>query len=143
MQDITDSKNTDENTELTSQQKLQEAEELTNELKRLLVKYEIALDEEGIRHEVEILERWMESYRRGIAAANKISDTGLEWLSTLRDRLRLAAEERQRLEGEGGNPASKKQAETTEELLNAARRIDKVLPNIEHIFKHVCQAEDA
>jgi hypothetical protein len=132
-----------ENIDHGALQKLQEVENLTNDLKRLLVQHEITLDEEGIRHEVEMLERWMESYRRGLAAANKISESGVSWLSQLRDHLKMAAEERQRLEGEGGNPATKEQIQRTEELLAAANRIDRAIPDIEQIFSHAPVEEDA
>lgn len=115
-------------------QQLCEAEQLTNELKRLLVKYEHALEQEGIREQVETLERWMESYRRGLSAARKISEKGTDWLTSLRERLKLAAEELNRLEGEGGNPPDKNQAVQAEEYLRASLKIDKVIPNMENIF---------
>ena len=115
-------------------QQLAEAEELTNELKRLLVKYESALEHEGIRDQVATLERWMESYRHGLSAARKITQNGPAWLNDLRDKLKLAANEIQRLEGEGGNIASKDEAIQAEEFLKASSRIEKVLPNIEHLF---------
>jgi hypothetical protein len=115
-------------------QQIAEVEELTNDLKRLLVKYENALEQEGIRHQVETLERWMESYRHGLSAARKISQNGTSWLTELRARLKLAADELQRLEGEGGNPASKEQTAQAEDFLKASRRIDQVIPNIESIF---------
>ncbi len=118
----------------TTPHKLEEVEDLTNTLKRLLVQHEGALDEEGVRHELETLERWMESYRRGLSAANKISGTGMEWLVTLRDRLKLAAEERLRLEDEGGSAASKEQTKKAESLLNAARKIDKAIEDFEMMF---------
>ncbi|MBY0407939.1 MAG: hypothetical protein K2Q01_09625, partial [Rickettsiales bacterium] len=111
----------EESTSVTAlEQQLCEAEHLTNDLKRLLVKYEHALEQEGIRHEVETLERWMESYRRGLSAAHKISQKGMGWLTDLRERLKLAAEELQRLENEGGNPLDKNQAVQAEEYLRAS-----------------------
>ncbi len=115
-------------------QQLCDAEQLTNELKRLLVKYENALEQEGIREQVETLERWMESYRRGLSAARKISEKGTDWLTDLRERLKMAAEELNRLEGEGGNPLDKSQAVQAEEYLRASLRIDKVIPNMESMF---------
>jgi len=118
----------------TNTEELKEVEELTNELKRLLVRHENTLQEEGIREKVEMLERWMESYRRGLKAANNISETGMDWLASVRDHLKLAAVEIQRLEDEGGNPANKQQAEKTEDLIKAADRLDKVIPDIKHIF---------
>ena len=116
------------------QTQMQDVEALTNELKKLLVKHETMLDEEGIKHEVEVLERWMESYRHGLAAATKISNTGMGWLGDLRDHLKLAADELQRLEGEGGNAPTRAQNQKTEELLNAIKRIDKVIPDLEVMF---------
>lgn len=118
----------------TIRQQLAEAEELTNELKRLLVRYESTLEHQGTREQVETLERWMESYRHGLSAARKISENGPQWLTELRENLKLAADELQRLEGEGGNPATKEQAAQAEELLKASLRIEKVIPNLEHIF---------
>ena len=123
-------------------QQLGEAEALTNELKRLLVRYESTLEQEGIREQVETLERWMESYRRGLSAARKISENGTGLFIEMRERLKLAADELQRLEGEGGNPASKEQATQVEEFLKVSRRIEQVLPNIEHIFSQAESAED-
>lgn len=123
------------------EQQLEEAEGLTNELKRLLVRYENALEHEGIRHQVEILERWMESYRRGLSAAQKISESGTTLLIELREKLKLAAEELQRLEGEGGSPLTKEQINQTEEFLKASRRIDQVIPNVEHILCHQTGSE--
>ncbi len=142
MQNIMGDKEPVENTDAGSQ-KLHEVENLTNELKRLLVQHEVTLDEEGLRREVEILECWMESYRRGLAAANKISESGVGWLLQLSDRLKMAVEERQRLEGEGGNPASQEQIKKTEELLEAARRIDKAIPDVEQIFAQAPMEEHA
>ena len=121
---------------------LRDVEALTNELKRLLVRHEKTLNEEGIRREVEVLERWLESCRRGLAAADKISGTGMEWLTHIRNHLKLAAEELHRLESEGGNPPSKEQAEKTEELIRAVGRIDKLMPDFEQIFHHAPQVQE-
>lgn len=118
---------------------LTEAEALTNELKRILVRSEQALAQEGIRDQVETLERWMESYRRGLSAANKMSTAGAELLGTIRNRLHLATEELQRLEGEGGNPATSDQSVQMDELVGAMRRIDRMIPDIRHMF---CGYED-
>jgi hypothetical protein len=127
----------------TFTQQLAEAEELTNELKRLLVRYESALEQEGIRQQVETLERWMESYRHGLSAARKISENGTSLLTEMRERLKFAADELQRLENEGGNPASKEQTTQVEEFLKITRRIDQVIPNIEHIFSETGPADEA
>jgi len=124
-------------------QKLHEVENLTNDLKRLLVQHEFTLDEEKLRHEVETLERWMESYRRGLSAAHKISETGTVWLTELRDRLKMAAGERLRLEDEGGNPPSQEQNKRTDALLEVIGHIDRTLPDIERIFHSAPEEEHA
>ncbi len=134
MQTALKNENTNGNTLLDQSHKLQEVEELTNDLKRLLVNHEATLDEEGIRAEVEILERWMESYRRGLSAATKLSETGVQKLTDLRNKLKLAAEERQRLEAEGGPALNKDQLQKTDQLLAAANHIDKAIPDIEQMF---------
>lgn len=126
---------------MTQPHQLKDVEDLTAELKRLLVRHERTLEEEGIRHEVEVLERWMESYRRGLAAASKISENGMEWLSHLRNHLKLAVDELQRLEGEGGAPPSKQQLERMDELIKAVSRIDNVLPEFEHMFHAPAEPE--
>lgn len=113
---------------------LQEIEQLTNDLKRLLVKHEDTLMEEGIRREVETLERWIESYRRGLSAARKISETGITILSDVRDHLKLAIHERHRLEDEGGSPSSKDDNRKIDDLAETMHHIESMLPDIGHIF---------
>lgn len=71
---------------------LVEIEELTYELKRVLINCEPILETEGIRGQVETLERWAESYRCGVEAAGRISTIGPLWLSDLRGRLKMAAD---------------------------------------------------
>jgi len=100
---------------------------LAHELDRLLARYKPALKQEGIDRQVENLKRWLESNRNDFGADRQISETGNAWLVDLRDGLKLAAEERQRLEGEGGIPANKEQAEENEELLRVLRRIEHIL----------------
>ncbi len=123
--------------------KLHEVEELTNDLKRLLVNHEPTLKEEGLRDEVETLERLMESYRSGLTADHKISENGVHSLSDLRDRLRLAAEERMRLEGEGGLALNKEQFKETNDLLETARHIDQAIPDLEQMFSTSIEEEHA
>ena len=116
------------------EQQLVEVEELTFKLKKLMVKYEDTLAEEGIRKQIETLERWTESYRRGLKAAKNISDTGLTWLGELRNHLKLSADEILRFEEEGGNPITPEQAAKADALLKATRSLDKVIPIMENIF---------
>lgn len=120
----------------TLQQQMHDVEQLGKELKRLLVRYEPAIEQEGIREDVETLERWMESYRRGLSAACKIADNGTACLAELRERLKKTADDLQRLEGEGGNTApTKSQAEEAEDLIKATKRIDQIIPTVDHLFE--------
>lgn len=108
-------------------QQLHDVTTLAAEIKRLLVRYGDTLKEEGIRKDMRKLEEWLESQRGGPAPACVISESGISWLTALRDKIKLSAEEAQRLEGEGGPPLSREQSEKTEDLLNVVRRIDKII----------------
>jgi uncharacterized protein (DUF3084 family) len=114
---------------------LTEVETLIHTLKRTLVHNEEALEHEGIRSDMERLERWLESYRHGLSAATKLATAGNEMMRNIRDRLKLAVEEMHRLEGEGGNPASKSQALEVEQLVAAERQLDALIPSIEQMFR--------
>jgi len=126
----------------TSIPELDEAEALANDLKHLLVRSEKELIHGDAREHIEKIERWVESYRRGLAAAQKISDSGVEMLHKTRDQLALALQEQLRLEDEGGNPASKDQSVQVEQLSSAVRRIDRLIPILEHSFHLPALEED-
>ncbi|MEJ0063905.1 MAG: hypothetical protein WDO70_12145 [Alphaproteobacteria bacterium] len=49
-----------------------------------------------------------------------------EAIQKIRDRLKLTIEEMQRLEGEGGNPATKAQADDLERLIKIYRRLEGI-----------------
>lgn len=122
-------------TNVSLHQQLRDVETLGRELKQLLMRHESAIEEEGVREDLEMLERWMESYRRGLSAACKIADNGTACLSELRERLVQAADDLQRLENEGGNTApNPAEARKTEELLKASNRIDRIIPDVDHLF---------
>lgn len=126
------------------QAQLQAVEELTFSLKALSVRYHQTLEEEGIAEQLATLERWAESYRRGLTAAQKMSSVGLPMLNELRDRMKLAAEEIQRLEDEGGNLApSKEQAVKCDDMVRAVRRINELIPATEHLFSSTEPQEGA
>jgi len=112
--------------------KLEEAEKLIEEAQRLLVHCGSALDEEGVREEALALERWIESYRRGMSAAKKLSQTGPELLDDMSKRLHQALEELHRYEAEGGNPATKAQQAQIEELTNAMKRVNQLKEAIQN-----------
>jgi hypothetical protein len=96
--------------------KMDEAENLTEEARQLLVRCKTSLTGEGVREEALALERWLESYRRGISAAQKLSDRAPELLENMSTRIRQALAELQRYEEEGGNPATKTQQAQIEEI---------------------------
>ncbi len=112
-----------------------EAEALLHEVRHLLVRSEEALISGDACGHVETLERWIESYRRGLSAAQKISVNGREILQKTRAQLHLSLDELLRLEDEGGNPASREQAEKCEELRRAIKRIDRLVPVVEQSFQ--------
>ena len=110
-----------------NRKQLHEVTTLAAEVKRLLVRHNAVLKEEGIRKEMRQLEEWLETERKGPAPAGVISASGIGWLIELRDKLKLSAEEAQRLEGEGGLPSSKEQVQKREDMMSAVRYIDDVI----------------
>ena len=103
---------------------ISEAETLVHEVRRLLVYSESAMDDDSVKIRAETLERWLESYRRGLSAAQKISRNSESFLQEMRNRLKLSLEEMQRLDDEGGSPATAEQKQRMDELAKAIRRID-------------------
>ena len=115
---------------------LEDVMQLGNELKHLLVRSQRELIKGDAREQVEQLERWIESYRRGLAAAMKISNSGIDMLTKAREQLALALEEQQRLDDEGfcsTNPESD-ECKQTEGLAAAIRRMDKLIPVFQESF---------
>lgn len=114
---------------------LADAEEICASLKRITVRSQRALTNGDAREGIEQVERWVESYRRGLAAAQKISCSGVEMLKKTREQLALALDERLRLEGEGGNPPTPEQAAETDEMARALKHIDRLMPVLESSFQ--------
>ena len=112
--------------------KLDEVALLVQEFRKLQVNYATALEDEGLSEEVDALERWAESYRRGLKAAIKISENGQDMLEDVRKRLKLAADELTRISSESPNPAPKGEGKKAEAFLEATRSIDAILPAVEH-----------
>lgn len=109
------------------QNQLDELTELANEIGALLILNSKILKEAGVKKEMQRLEDWLDEERKGPAPAKIISNSGVSWLEGLRDRLKLAAYEVQCLEGEGGIPSNRKQAEELEELLRTIKRINGII----------------
>lgn len=118
------------------QSELADIDALTLDLKRLIVRHESELSEEGLRSDLEQLERWAISYRRGISAALKLSALGPDWLNRLREKLKLAADELTRMDGEGPNNSADEEDNHSraEDLMHASRRIEHVIPSLQHLF---------
>lgn len=115
---------------LLERRQLHEVTTLAAEIRKLLMRHQEILSEEGIARELKQLEEWLEKERLGPAPAGIISEGGIAWLENLCARLKLSAEEVQRLEGEGGAPRSKEQVEKTEDLLRTIRRIDDIIHEV-------------
>lgn len=118
------------------QTQLHEVTALVAELRQLQVRYNTILSQEGLCDELQLLEDWLDTQRKGPVPASIISESGISWLSTLRDKMKLSADEAQRLEGEGGNPSSKEQIEKIEEMLKAVRRIDRIIDESSAVKHH-------
>jgi len=100
---------------------------LAAEIKHLLVRYDDMLKEGGIGKEMTQLENWLETERKGPVPASIISASGVAWLCSLRDKLKLTADEALRLEGEGGLPSSREQEDKTQTVLKIVRKIDRII----------------
>jgi len=122
----------------TNDERLQWVEALADDLKQLLENNNTAFDDEMIGRQIELVERWIDCYCHNLVAAETFSEASAELLADLRMRLKLAAEELQRLEGEGGNPATEEQMAANEETLKAIRRSEKLLSHIETLFSPKC-----
>lgn len=122
---------------------LEEAESLAHSVRQILDRFEQELINGDGREHVEKLERWLESYLKGLYAAQKLSTDGAELLHKIRDQLKLALEERHRLVDEGGNPPpDKKQDAQLEEFAKAIRRIGQLIPTVEQSFQYPVKQEE-
>lgn len=113
---------------------LRRVETLTGELKQLLERNNSVFDDEIIHRQISLLEHWMDCYHRGLVTADTFSGASVALVSDLQTRLKLAEEEIQRLEDEGGATANKEQIEENEALLQAIRRSEKLITSIETLF---------
>jgi hypothetical protein len=108
---------------------LEAVEALVQDFRRLLVRYESSLEAEGIRERIETLERWAESYRRGLRAAEKISEVGQDWLREAEEKLKLAAAELHRLDDESPVSCTVEDSKA-EDYIRATKRIDSLIPAV-------------
>ncbi len=130
-------------TDISPLPELDDVEALGNDLRRILVRSEQVLLKGEARDNVEKLERWIESCRRGLCAVQKISDNGPDMLQKTREQLKMSHDELLRLEDEGGNPPTKEQLQESEELAHAISRIDRLIPVMEQSFQFSKLSETA
>jgi hypothetical protein len=132
-----------EDSQIASIPELEEAETLANDLKQILIRFEQELVNGDAREDVEKLELWVESYLKGLRAAQMISTDGAEMMHKIRDQLKLALEERQRLEDDGGNPPPNTEQEAQlEEFTRAIKRIERLTPTVEQSFQYPLREEE-
>lgn len=110
---------------------LEEAEKLAQTVKKFNIKYENTLTSHNVNDQALAIERWLESYRRGQAAARKLSESGVDMLAEMSKRLHEAVAELHRYEGEGGNPATKNQQAEIDQLTHAMRRVEQLSHEIQ------------
>lgn len=95
---------------------LHQVEALTKNVRVLVQDCDSLLDAEGLRYQIETLERCVDYYRRGIAAARIMGAFGHDWLEDMQMRLKQAVDEQHRYDGEGAsNYSSLKGREGVEE----------------------------
>lgn len=119
---------------------IENAEALGNNVKKILVKSEDALKNGNVTKNIETIERWIESYRRGLSAAQKISDNGSEILQKTKDQLILSLNELLRFEDEGGgNVVDSSKSKRNEEITLAIKRINDLITTVEQSFNSSAQ----
>lgn len=78
--------------------------------------------------------KWTDDYLTGLDAARKLSENAGGALSEAQRELSLALDEFLRLEGEGGNVASPSQQRHTDDLSQALRRLNTLIPAAQTTF---------
>jgi hypothetical protein len=110
---------------VTLPQWLQDVKTLTNDLKYFLAQHKHITDEEGIRCEIDILERWTRFCFWGFTTDKKIFETGIAWLPDLCERLKLAAGEMQK--------NSRNSEQTVETLLAIIGRAENIVLELKRL----------
>jgi hypothetical protein len=116
--------NTKENAETVGQQ-FEETGKLIHELKLILGRSERAF--QGLKDQIEVLERWMEYYQRRLAMAGQLSESGTQLLAEIRDRLKGATEGLRHREEERLKALARRRA-SGRETIRGADSIDRIFP---------------
>ena len=103
-------------------------------LKQLLSSNDQELIAGDARALIGYVEHWAENYTRGFDAKSEISSNEMEMLKKTREQLALILNERQTLEDEGGQPATKEQASRMQHVASAICYIDQILPNPDSVL---------
>lgn len=113
--------------------KIELVDELFSSMKQLLSPADRELMAgDQVRSLIAYVEEWAQTYQRGMNAGAAISQEEIGMLQKTRNELAQILSERLTLEDEGGQPATKQQAERMEHVASAIRRIDQVLPHTEN-----------
>ncbi len=118
-------------------EQLERVELLIDELKQLLDRHNSAFDDEVIHRHIILLEHWVECYQQDTVGIDTFTEASIKLLNDLSGRLKFAAEEMQRLEGEGGNPASREQDRQIDDMVKAVRRSQKLIADIAGLFANI------
>lgn len=121
----------------TLEDQLSHVEIVANDLKYIVANHETMLEHEGLLRQLDALKEWMESYRAGLLAANKIAETAPNWLPEIKDRLKLASDELHRIEDEGGNPLPKDSAKNVECAVKEAENVQHVITELETLLNRL------
>jgi len=108
----------------TVSQQFEEAGHFIAELRQTLSRSERAF--QGLKDQIDILERWMDYYRQRLQHAGRLSENGTALLGEIRNRLKVAAESLKQREEERVRAFTRQ---------HAARSAPDALGNILSIFE--------
>ena len=116
---------------LTRNRQISALEKIIQSLKGILAENSTALRADDIKEKIETLEEWLETYRRGLLAAEILKVKGTRWLERYRQELKLGADEQLRMADEGGPRPTASQREEVEIKNKLARELGDALPQIQ------------
>lgn len=110
----------------------EEVRSLTEQFYCFGTSFQAALIEEGVKEKIEKLARWSGDYQRGLEAAAKLAEAGETILQEVRDRLRLGADETQRMEAESPSAHKPKNVnDASRAMMKASKQVDELIPAME------------
>jgi len=106
----------------------------TSRLRDLLQRHAGTLEYEGLRRDTDLLLNWMTQSANGMRTVRHLFENGPVWLNDLKDRMRLAQAELERLEGEGGAAGPKGAASPRRDLSEVWQGVENVMAGLEQFF---------